>query len=284
MRKMYLSAPLPFVGQKRMFAKEFIKVLGQFPDSTVFVDLFGGSGLLSHITRCVRPDAAVVYNDFDNYRRRLANIPATNVLLSDLRRIAEGVPRKKCITGENREKVLARIEREEKERGYVDYITLSSSLLFSMKYILSLEDMRKETLYNNIRQTDYPEAKDYLEGLTVTGEDYKEVFRRYKDVPGVVFLVDPPYLSTEVGTYKMYWRLADYLDVLNVLKGHPFVYFTSNKSSILELCDWIDRNPFIGSPFKNCRKVEFNARMNYNAGYTDMMLYTVPDEVSAVAA
>ena len=50
MRKMYLSAPLPFVGQKRMFAREFIKVLGQFPDSTVFVDLFGGSGLLSHLS------------------------------------------------------------------------------------------------------------------------------------------------------------------------------------------------------------------------------------------
>ena len=66
MKKMYLSAPLPFVGQKRMFAREFIKVLGQFPDSTVFVDLFGGSGLLSHITKCVRSDATVVYNDFDN--------------------------------------------------------------------------------------------------------------------------------------------------------------------------------------------------------------------------
>lgn len=284
MKKMYLSAPLPFVGQKRMFAKEFIKVLGQFSDSTVFVDLFGGSGLLSHITKCVRPDAVVVYNDFDNYRQRLANIPATNVLLSDLRRIAEGTPRDKRITGEAREKVFARLEREEKERGYVDYITLSSALLFAMKYVLSLEDMRKETLYNNIRQTDYPEAKDYLEGLTITGEDYKEVFKRYKDVPGVVFLVDPPYLSTEVGTYKMYWRLADYLDVLTVLKGHPFVYFTSNKSSILELCDWIDRNPFIGSPFKNCRKVEFNAHINYNSKYTDMMLYTKPDEVSIIAA
>ena len=46
MTKMNLSAPLPFVGQKRMFAKEFIKVLDQFPDDTVFVDLFGGSGLL----------------------------------------------------------------------------------------------------------------------------------------------------------------------------------------------------------------------------------------------
>ena len=42
MKKMYLSAPLPFVGQKRMFAKDFIRVLGQFPGSTVFVDLFGG--------------------------------------------------------------------------------------------------------------------------------------------------------------------------------------------------------------------------------------------------
>ena len=267
-----------------MFAKEFIKVLGQFPDSTVFVDLFGGSGLLSHITKCVRPDATVVYNDFDNYRRRLANIPATNVLLSDLRRIAEGTPRDKRITGEAREKVFARIEREEKEHGYVDYITLSSSLLFAMKYVLSLEDMRKETLYNNIRQTDYPEAKDYLEGLTITSEDYKEVFKRYKDVPGVVFLVDPPYLSTEVGTYKMFWRLADYLDVLTVLKGHSFVYFTSNKSSILELCDWMDRNPFVGSPFKECRKVEFSASVNYQAKYTDMMLYTKPDEVSGIAA
>lgn len=93
-----------------------------------------------------------------------------------------------------------------------------------------------------------------------------------------VFLVDPPYLSTEVGTYKMYWCLADYLDVLNVLKRHSFVYFTSNKSSILELCDWMDRNPFIGNPFKDCRKIEFNAHMNYNSKYTDIMLYTTPKE------
>nr|DAF53120.1 MAG TPA: DNA adenine methylase [Siphoviridae sp. ctLdn10] len=51
MRKLYNSAPLPFVGQKRMFAKDFKKVLEHFPDGTTFVDLFGGSGLLSHITK-----------------------------------------------------------------------------------------------------------------------------------------------------------------------------------------------------------------------------------------
>ena len=92
-----------------------------------------------------------------------------------------------------------------------------------------------------------------------------------------MFLVDPPYLSTDVGTYKMYWRLSDYLDVLNVLRDKPFVYFTSNKSSIIELCEWLGKNRTLGNPFESARKIEFNAHMNYNAGYTDMMLYKRDD-------
>lgn len=268
-----MSAPLPFMGQKRMFAREYIKVLEQFKDKAVFVDLFGGSGLLSHITKCKRPDATVVYNDFDGYRERLANIPRTNLLLADLRGIAKDVPRLKPIKGAARERILERLEREEREWGYVDYITLSSSLMFSMKYKTSLEGMRKETLYNTIRMTDYPLCADYLDGLAVVSCDYRELYERYKDVPGVVFLADPPYLSTEVGTYKMYWRLADYLDVLNVLRDKPFVYFTSNKSQIVELCEWLGKNRTLGNPFEGCGKSEFNAHMNYNAGYTDMMLY-----------
>lgn len=273
-RKMYLSAPLPFMGQKRMFAKEFIKVLELFPDNTVFVDLFGGSGLLSHITKHKKPEATVVYNDFDNYRYRLKNIPHTNRLIADIRNIVGNlVPRHTVISGELRERIFKRIENEEQETGYVDFITLSSSLMFSMKYTLSIQEMRKETLYNNIRKSDYPECPDYLEGLKILSLDYKEVFSLYQNTPGVVFLVDPPYLSTEVGTYAMYWRMSDYLDVLNVLAGHSFVYFTSDKSSIIELCEWIGRNKSIGNPFEGCTRVEFKAHMNYNASYTDMMLF-----------
>lgn len=274
MKKMYLSAPLPFVGQKRMFAHEFIKVLEQFPEDTVFVDLFGGSGLLSHIAKRCKPRATVVYNDFDNYRHRLENIPRTNRLIADLRdMVGDTVPRHKPITGDLRERIFERVLREERETGYVDFITMSSSLMFSMKYKLSVPEMRKEVLYNNIRKTGYPACDDYLEGLEIVSRDYKELFDRYKDTPGVVFLVDPPYLSTEVGTYTMYWRMADYLDVLNVLAGHSFVYFTSNKSSILELCEWIGKNRHIGNPFEGCTRMEFNQHMNYNAGYTDMMLF-----------
>ena len=108
--------------------------------------------------------------------------------------------------------------------------------------------------------------------MTIESCDYRELYEKYKDEPNVVFIVDPPYLSTEVGTYKMYWHLSDYLDVLNVLKGKPFVYFTSDKSSIIELCEWLGNNKTLGNPFEGCKRFEFNAHVNFDAGYKDMML------------
>lgn len=277
MRRQYLSAPLPFQGQKRMFAKEFIKVLKHYPDDAVFVDLFGGSGLLSHITKCQKPDATVVYNDFDNYRRRLENIPRTNALLDKIREVVASVPRRKFLPEKTKEAILLLIEQEEKERGYVDYITLFFFLLFSMKYATNLAGLRKETFYNTVRKCNYDLCLDYLDGLEVVSCDYRELFSRYKDVPNVVFLIDPPYLSTEVGTYTMNWGLSDYLDVLQTLVGTNYIYFTSNKSSIIELCDWMGRNNTIGNPFTGSEKVEFNARMNYNSSYTDIMLFKDAD-------
>lgn len=272
MQKQYSQAPLPFMGQKRMFATEFRRVLKQFDDATVFVDLFGGSGLLSHIAKREKPNATVVYNDYDNYRQRLANIPKTNALLADLRNITEVCKyKKKALPTEIKEIILQRVLKEE-QSGFVDYITLSSSLLFSMKYVLNYEALTKETFYHKIRLNEY-NADGYLDGLVIESNDYKEIFQKYKDVPSVVFLVDPPYLCTEVGTYNMSWSLSDYLDVLTVLCGTSFVYFTSNKSSILELCAWIERHNNFGNPFSDTQKSVFNAHMNYNSSYMDIMLY-----------
>jgi hypothetical protein len=271
MMKPYSMAPLPFVGQKRMFATEFRRVLRQFDGAAIFVDLFGGSGLLSHIAKREKPDATVVYNDYDNYRQRLENIPRTNALLADLRRIAEGCPRSKVLPADVKAAVLERVARDEKT-GFVDYITLSASLLFSMKYATDYEALNKETFYSRIRMTDYC-ADGYLDGLLIESCDYRELFNKYRNVPGVVFPVDPPCLNTDVGTYRMCWRLSDYLDVLTVLCGAPFVYFTSNKSAIIELCEWTERNKTVGNPFVDAQKRVFNAHMNDSSSYMDMMLY-----------
>ena len=272
MKTEYLSAPLPFVGQKRMFAQKFKEVLKEYPDNSVFVDLFGGSGRLSHITKRDKPNATVIYNDYDNYRMRFNNINRTNALLSDLRKLTIDCPRQKLIPEPIRGLILERL-RQEETTGFVDYITISSSLLFSMKYCMNLKDLQKESFYNNIRKQDYPLCTDYLNGLEIVSCDYKELVKKYKNLPNVVFLVDPSYLSTEVGTYRMNWRLSDYLDVLSILVDKSFIYFTSNKSSILELCCWMGNHPNIGNPFNNAKKEEFNARMNYNSTYTDVMLY-----------
>ena len=272
--KQFNSAPLPFQGQKRKFAKEFAKVLQQYPDDTVFVDLFGGSGLLSHITKRQKPNATVVYNDFDNYRQRLAHISQTNELLAAIREILKDVPRSKMVQGELRQAVIDAIKRHEKCYGYVDYITLSSSIMFSMKYCTNIDDLEKQGIYNRVRRGDFATCDGYLDGLTVVSADYKQLVEQYKDVPNVVFIIDPPYLSTDTASYNMNWQLSDYLDVLLVLFNHSFIYFTSNKSSIIELCEWIARNSGMNNPFERCNKVEVNTSMNYNSAYTDIMLYT----------
>ena len=267
----YQQAPLPFMGQKRKFVKAFRTILKSYPDNVTIVDLFGGSGLLSHVAKREEPNATVVYNDFDNYQRRIAAIPRTNALLAHIREVTDSLPRGKVIRQPHRDRILALIAEEEKQ-GFVDYITLSPSLLFSMKYANNMDELTKQTFYNTVRRNDYC-ADGYLNGLTIVRKDYKALFAEYRDKPNVLFLVDPPYLSTEVGTYTMTWKLADYLDVLTILQGHDYVYFTSNKSQIIELCEWIGQSRIDRNPFECAHRVEVNTTMNYNSNYTDIMLY-----------
>ncbi len=274
MKRVYMSAPLPFPGQKRRFAGGYREFLDSVKGASVFVDLFGGSGLLSHITKRERPDALVVYNDFDNYRQRLGHIPRTNSLLRRIRGMVADVPRNGIIPGGIRHGILGLLEAEEAAEGFVDYITLSSSLLFPGNNATTLDGLRRHSFYNRLRRTDY-DASGYLDGLEITSCDYRELFGRYKDREDVVFIVDPPYLSTDVGTYRMCWRLPDYLDVLKVLSGHNFVYFTSGKSGIMELCDWLGKNRGIGNPFENAARNDCNARLNHHAGYTNIMLCNI---------
>lgn len=248
--KKFVNAPLPFQGQKRRFVKQLEEMAERQKKGAVFVDLFGGSGLVSHVIKRARPDCRVVWNDYDHYSERLANIGRTNEMLRALRPIVADVPRKLRIDEPVRSRVIAEVKRWH-DTGYVDWFSLSSNLLFTMNYVHGFEEFSKETLYNRIRLEDY-NGEGYLEGVEVVSMDYRELFERFRLVPEVVFILDPPYLSTDCGIYRSdsYWRLADYLDVLKCLQGTRFVYFTSSKSTIVELADWIARNPMACNPFE----------------------------------
>ena len=236
----YNQAPLPFQGQKRKFVKIFAEKIETLPDDTIFVDLFGGSGLLSRAAKDTKPMCRVIYNDYDDYHLRIANIANTNKLIAEIRGITGSMPRFQRLSSDVKEKILTVIAKHEQDVGYVDYITISSSIMFSSKYVLSLDGLRKESFYNSVKKQDYDRASGYLDGLEICKCDYMRLFDEFKNNEKAFFICDPPYLNTDVTTYKMNWTLRDYLRVLNCLRASQFAFFTSEKSSLVELLEWLE--------------------------------------------
>lgn len=232
-KKIFKAAPLPFQGQKRNFVEQFKKALieckTEYNVNTV-IDLFGGSGLLSHVAKRVYPDLRVIYNDYDDFHKRLTTVHTTNLLLKDIREYLANTPKGQKIDTNMKSQILSLIREVERKERQVDYITLSSSLLFSSKFVKNYKELEQETFYNSVKHSDYL-VEGYLDGLEVVREDYMDLFKLFKNQQNVLFIVDPPYLSTDTTTYNSnkYWKLKDYLNVLNVLILGRFIYFRQTK-------------------------------------------------------
>jgi hypothetical protein len=143
-----------------------------------------------------------------------------------------------------------------------------------LNYALNYEKLSSETLYNKVRKSDY-NTDGYLGGLTIVRKDYRELFAQYRGQRNVLFVVDPPYLSTDVGSYSSgaYWKLKDYLNVLNVLSADNYVYFTSDKSSIIELFEWLEANYMLRNPFSRAKTNTVCQYTGRCGRYTDLMYY-----------
>lgn len=151
MEKVYKCAPLPFMGQKRYFLRDFTEVLKRVEgEIDTVVDLFGGSGLLSHTAKRGLPGCRVVYNDSDRYVDRLAAVAATNEMLGVIKQRLTGVEANRRLTDVERADVLAIVE-DYMRRGYVDIMTIGRNLLFSGKWVTSFEELAKHTMYNRVR-------------------------------------------------------------------------------------------------------------------------------------
>lgn len=80
----YITAPLPFAGQKRRWLRQLEPIVRSLPPNTTFVDVFGGSGLVSRLCKDIHPTARVIYNDYDNYSERLRHIKETEQLRQEI--------------------------------------------------------------------------------------------------------------------------------------------------------------------------------------------------------
>lgn len=111
MPKIYHQAPLPFIGQKRNFIQYFRQILQQYladdGQGWTIIDVFGGSGLLAHNAKRLKPKATVIYNDFDGYSERLKNIDDINRLREILKQFVSHIGYKKRIPDEMKPAILS---------------------------------------------------------------------------------------------------------------------------------------------------------------------------------
>ena len=59
---------------------ETMRADGEIDGESIFIDVFGGSGLVAHNIKQWYPRNQVIWNDYDNYQARLDHIAQTKSL------------------------------------------------------------------------------------------------------------------------------------------------------------------------------------------------------------
>lgn len=243
----FTKPPLPFMGNKTKMLKTIKACLDtlNIPDDTIFLDVFGGSGLIAHNLKAWYPNARVIWNDFDNYKERLELMPITQEILEKINALNIQNQNKKRMRPQDSNAIKEILESYlEKD---LDCITISSWLLFSGNYATTKEKLLQSTYYNGIPKT-LSTTKGYLQGVERVSMDFREVLAKYKGV-NVLPILDPPYLNTQKGNYKMHFTLKDFLNIFNILRNYPTsILFSSTKSENQEFLDYFK------IPYQVCQK------------------------------
>ncbi|MBR0574662.1 MULTISPECIES: hypothetical protein [Pasteurellaceae] len=272
----FKQAPLPFTGQKRMFLKHFEKILndnikGDGKDWTI-IDVFGGSGLLSHTAKYLKPQAKVIYNDFDGYSDRLKHINETNQLRKQIYDIVKDTPKNKRL---NSSLKLQAIQIINNFKGYKDLNCIASWLLFSGQQVSNFDELYSKTFWNCVRQSDYPNANGYLDGIEVIRESFHTLIPKFKNQEKVLLLLDPPYLCTNQKSYRQdtYFDLIDFLRLINLTKP-PYIFFSSTKSEFIRFIDYIIESKFDNyESFKHSKRIKVQTTASYTIQYEDNLVY-----------
>lgn len=235
----YRRPPLPFMGNKRNMLKHIKAVLetmqedGQIDSETIFIDCFGGSGLISHNIKQWYPSNRVVWNDYDNYQERLNHLDTTEQLRQEMAKIiSDTIPYKdKLSTTPTKEKILTLLQDKAQSGAFIDYTTISTYLLFSGNYAKTYQELAKHTFYNGLVST--PLNKEgYLAGVERTQADFIDLLESYKDITNKCLILDPPYLQTQKGNYNDSFQLAQFFTLIERVQK-PYIFFGSHRSDIL---------------------------------------------------
>ena len=159
--------------------------------------------------------------------------------------------------------------------GYKDLNCLASWLLFSGKQVKSVEDLYKKDMWNTIRKSAYPSAEGYLDGVEIVKQSFEELMVEFSADHKTLFVLDPPYLTTEQASYKSekYFNVVDFMRLVHLVR-EPYIFFSSTKSEFLEFVKYMqDAKKDNWTAFSGADVVTINARTNHSWEYQDNMLF-----------
>lgn len=236
---MFKKAPLPFVGNKHKYVKyitkytiPYLKKNNIINDDTIIVDVFGGSGILSHVFAYNLPNNQIVYNDYDNYTKYLKpeNIKKFNKVLSYIRNIFNSLHTELIDDPKIINHIINKIKSEfpNFEGTYIEQL-FNLNLTFHGQ---SSFHKVKQLNYHRKRTTDYSSDvydKYILPNIKITHLDYNEIFDEFKKYKNIFYIIDPPYYDTDIKSYSDNLESDESIKVLKFAATHNSLYFESTK-------------------------------------------------------
>lgn len=210
---------------------------GYINDETIFLDVFGGSGLISHNIKQWYPKNRVIWNDYDNYQERLDNINDTELIRAKICEVLQKQSHKNKIADTEKQEILDFIKDFEAKGHYIDYISISTYILFCCNYADSFETLSKYSFYNRVAKEPL-HAKDYLQGVERVRQDFKDLLDSYSHIQNKLLILDPPYLQTQKGNYADHFRLERFFELIERVKK-PYMFFGSENSDIIESFEYL---------------------------------------------
>ena len=252
----YCKPPIPFNGNKYMWRDKFADIIKPIKDDYIFVDMFGGSGLLSNWIHYYKPKSKVIYNDYDNFKARCDKIHQTNTIFSKVRKYTDKYPYGKKIDTEDSKKIVECITKYDN----YDEITINSALTFNGR-----AQLVRGLLWNKIPKKEYT-AQGYFDGLDIVCMDWKEL---YNDVINkypnekLIFILDPPYLYSDKTNYQMYhFKLHHTLELIEIMRKHKYMLFNGKESGFNDIVD------ILNNLYKDSQPIEYNIVYNKMLDFT----------------
>ena len=284
----YIKPIIPFVGNKSLYYKYINEILDNLinHDDYIFIDCFGGSGVLSLMCRDFyinkhKTIPTIIYNDFDNYCSRIEYIPRLNKLMNEFNNIIQDKYNKKSrINEDDKKRIDSLITNDD------NAITLSNYLLYMFHKADTIDELKNSPCYYNRlikRNLPYTPTYEYFHNITIEHLDYKELINKYEEIAKeynktLILILDPPYISTDSSRYKssLYNNITQLTDILQLLLNHHYIYFESEKSNVIDIIEFM--NKLTKYPIYEYNSMITQRRNTQSGGTYDYIVYNIPNE------